>query len=143
MSREVSRSARPFYLALGVVFIGIGYIGYVVPGMPGTVFFLMALWAFKRSSPRLEDWLLNKSFMGPTLRDWEQDRSMKKSTKILAISVMWTSILVSSFLVRNRPAAVWLIPVMLACAVGVTIYIWTRKTKQEEGSRLQAPGSTH
>ena len=130
MSREVSRGARPVYLALGVVFLGFGYVGYVVPGMPGTVFFLMALWAFKRSSPRLEDWLLNKSFMGPTLRDWEQDQSMKKSTKVLAISVMWASILISSFLVRNRPSAIWLIPVMLACAVGVTIYIWTRKTKE-------------
>lgn len=122
---------RPLFAALGVVCIGIGYIGYVVPGMPGTVFFLIALWAFKKSSPRLEDWLMNKSFMGPTLRDWEQDKSMRAGTKVLAISMVWVSILASMIVLWKRPSAPWLVPVLLACAAGVTVYIWTRKTKIE------------
>jgi uncharacterized protein len=125
-----SRAVRPLFMALGVLFLGLGYVGYVVPGMPGTVFFLLALWAFKRSSPRLEDWLLNRSFMGPTLRDWERDKSIRLGTKIVAISTMWGSILISSYVLRNRPSAPWLVPVLFGCAIGVSAYIWTRKTKQ-------------
>jgi uncharacterized membrane protein YbaN (DUF454 family) len=132
--------ARSLYAVLGVACLGVGYIGYVVPGMPGTVFFLIALWAFKRSSPRMEDWLLNRSFMGPTLRDWEQERSMRATTKALAIGMVWVSILASATVLWRRPSAPWLVPVLLACAAGVTVYIWTRKTKEEpyRATRLRA-----
>jgi uncharacterized protein len=128
-SRTVSRAARPFYLGLGVLFLGLGYVGYIIPGMPGTVFFLLALWAFKRSSPRLEDWLLNRSFMGPTLRDWEQDRSIRRGTKILIMCVLWTSMLISIAIIWPRPSAPWLVPILLSCAGGVSVYILTRRTK--------------
>lgn len=116
-------------MGLGLVFVGLGFVGYVVPGLPGTVFLVLALWAFKRGSPRLEDWLLNRSFAGPTLREWEEDRSIRMRTKIMAISVVWISISISIYIVRDRPTAVWLVPVLFACAVGVTIYLWTRKTR--------------
>ncbi|MEZ0327211.1 MAG: YbaN family protein [Fimbriimonas sp.] len=120
---------RPLFAALGVVFVGLGYVGYVVPGMPGTVFFILALWAFKKSSPRLEDWLMNRSFIGPTLRDWETDKSIRLGTKRLAISMVWASILFSCVVLWSRPSAPWLVPVLLACAAGVTVYIATRNTK--------------
>jgi uncharacterized membrane protein YbaN (DUF454 family) len=129
LSQDRSRAVRPLFAALGVLFVGLGYIGYVVPGMPGTVFFILALWAFKKSSPRLEDWLLNRSFMGPTLRDWEQDKSIRRGTKILAISMVWVSILISCAAIWKRPSAPWLVPVLLACAFGVTLFLLKCKTK--------------
>ncbi len=128
-SRDSSRIARPLFAALGVFFVGLGYIGYIVPGMPGTVFFILALWAFKKSSPKLEDWLMNRTFIGPTLRDWETDKSIRRKTKTLAISMVWASILLSCIVVWNRPSAPWLVPVLLACAAGVTVFLATRKTK--------------
>ncbi len=128
-SRENSRTGRAFFAAIGVVFLALGYVGYIVPGMPGTVFFILALWAFKKSSPRLEDWLLNRSFIGPTLRDWETDKSIRRGTKTLAIAMVWASILLSCALLWNRPSAPWLVPVLLACAAGVTVFLSTRKTK--------------
>lgn len=128
--KPTHRALRPLFLGLGLVFVGLGYVGYVVPGMPGTVFMILALWAFKKSSPRFEDWLLNKSLAGPILRDWEDGRSMRKRTKFVAIGMMWASILISGIVIWPRRSAVWLEPVLLACAVGVSIYIWTRPTKQ-------------
>jgi uncharacterized membrane protein YbaN (DUF454 family) len=129
LSQDRSRAVRPLFAALGVLFVGLGYIGYVVPGMPGTVFFILALWAFKKSSPRLEDWLLNRSFMGPTLRDWEQDKSIRRETKVLAICMVWVSILISCAATWKRPSAPWLVPVLLACAFGVTLFLLKCKTK--------------
>ncbi len=128
-SRPVAQPLlKPLYFVLGILFIAIGSIGYVVPGLPGTIFFIIALWAFKRSSPRLEDWLLNKSFMGPTLRDWEADRSMKRETKVLAVSMLWCSIAFSCWLLWQRPSALWLVPTLLTVAICVSWFIWTRKT---------------
>lgn len=123
-----SKAIRPLYFLLGIVFVGLGYLGYILPVMPGTVFLILALWSFKRSSPRLEDWLLNRSPMGPTLRDWENGRSMRRRTKFVAIGMMWASILASIAIVWPRPTAIWLVPLLLAIAIGVSIYIWTRPT---------------
>jgi len=127
---QVSRVARPFYFALGIVCCGLGYIGYVTPGLPGTVFFIIALWAFKRSSPKLEDWILNRSVVGPILRDWERDRSMRPRTKVVAILFVWVSILSSCALIWSRGRSPWLPPLLLVIALSLTVYIATRKTTQ-------------
>ena len=134
--KPVSKAVRPFFLTLGLVFVGFGYVGYVVPGMPGTIFMILALWAFKKSSPKFEYWLLNKSIAGPILRDWEDGGSMSAKTKVIAISVMWASILASCLYLWPRNSPFWLIPLLLLCAVGVTIYIFTRPTKPVTGEQI-------
>src|SRR5688500_7324122 len=91
----VREATRGGYLLLGLLCVALGFIGYIVPGMPGTVFFIVALWAFKRSSPRLEQWLLNHRLVGPTLRDWHETRSISKGTKAFAIAAIWVCIGVS------------------------------------------------
>jgi uncharacterized protein len=116
-------------LCLGVLLLGLGYIGYVVPGMPGTIFFIIALWSFKRSSPRMEAWLLARPVIGPALRDWDEDRSMTMRSKILAVGCIWVSIVLSSAALWSRPSAIWLIPLIVAVALSVTVYLLTRKTK--------------
>jgi uncharacterized protein len=122
---EVSKGVRPLYLVAGLLCVGLGYVGVVVPGMPSTVFFLVALWAFKRSSPRFESWLLNHPVFGPTLRDWEETRSIRMGTKILAIAVIWVSIGVSIFLVHKPVVR----GILLVTAVLLTAFLATRKTK--------------
>ena len=58
-SVERQSSSRWIYLAVGWVAAATGAIGFVLPVLPSTVFFLIALWAFSRGSPRFERWLLN------------------------------------------------------------------------------------
>jgi hypothetical protein len=84
---------RILFALFGILCVGVGFVGLVTPGLPGFVFFLIALWSFRNSSSRLETWLLNNRMIGPTLRDWEETRSMKRSTKIIAISAIWLAIL--------------------------------------------------
>lgn len=120
-----ARGLRPLYLTLGVACVGLGYVGYVVPGMPGTVFLLIALWAFKKSSPRFESWLLNHPWFGSALRDWERDRLVSMRVKVIASTMIWVSVGVSVFLVSN----LWVRLILVACALGVTAFLVTRKTR--------------
>jgi uncharacterized membrane protein YbaN (DUF454 family) len=122
---------RPLFLVLGLFCVGIGFVNHFIPGMPSTVFYLIALWAFKRSSPRLERWILWKSPVGPALRDWEHDRSITLRTKIVAITFVWLGIGASIALLVYRHRPVWVPGLLFAIAIVLTWFLASRKTKVE------------
>ncbi len=78
------RAARLFWLGLGLLLVGIGFIGLFVPLLPSFDFLLLALPCFARSSPRLEAWLLNHPRFGPGLRAWRRNRAVPRHAKIMA-----------------------------------------------------------
>lgn len=122
--RGISRGA---YVGLGFGFVGMGLVGVVVPGWPTTIFMILALWAFKKSSPRMEAWLLNHRVFGPTLRDWEENHSIRRRTKVVAISTLWVFLILSLFLIQT----LWVKLLVAAVGVWVTWFIWSRRTKLE------------
>ena len=132
---------RVLFAGFGLGCVGIGFIGLITPGLPGFVFFVIALWAFRNSSPRLEEWILANRFIGPTLRDWEEDHSMKLSTKALAISMIWVAISVTIYRILTTPPIVveawnfhlpkWIpVALLVGTIVGLTIYLVRIPTKQ-------------
>ncbi|HRF60682.1 MAG TPA: YbaN family protein [Fimbriimonadaceae bacterium] len=125
--RSVRPGARRLWTALGVLFVGLGIVGYILPVMPGTVFLIVALFCFKRGSERLENLLLNHPRVGPILQDWERERSISKRTKIVAISMMWLFIVGSVASIRIP----WIIASAVVLGVVGTAYIASRKTKYD------------
>lgn len=73
---------------LGLLFLGIGGLGVVLPLLPTTPFVLLAAGCFARSSPRLHRWLLDSQLFGPILRDWEQHRCVPRRAKVVALVTM-------------------------------------------------------
>lgn len=98
-------------------------VGIVVPGMPTTIFLIVALWAFSKSSDRFHSWLYNHPRFGPPLRAWSEHRVIPRNAKWLAVGLMacsWTIIAV--FVAES-----WLLPVALGgILLGVASYIMTR-----------------
>jgi uncharacterized membrane protein YbaN (DUF454 family) len=83
-----SRSGRLLWAGAGHVLVALGIIGAFVPLMPTTVFLIMAVSCYARSSTRLHQWLLNHRTFGPVLRDWVEHRSMRARPKAIAITVI-------------------------------------------------------
>ena len=73
------------YMGLGFMFVGLAFIGVFIPGLPTTVFVLLAAWAFSRSSEKFEKWLLNHPIFGKLLRDWRDYGGLSVKSKITAI----------------------------------------------------------
>ncbi len=113
---------RLTYLACGMGCVALGFIGQFVPVLPTTIFYILALFCFKRSSPKLEAWLLDRPVVGPILREWDRTKSLRPATKRLILTVLWLGLAVSAALV-HKPT-VWAI--LAACGIGVTWYIVTR-----------------
>jgi len=94
---------RPLWLLLGFFFVALGFIGAAVPGMPSTVFFVLAAYFFSRSSRRFLNWLLSLPKVGPLVRDYRSGLGMPRKAKIIALCML-------SFFALT--SAIFLIPVL-------------------------------
>ena len=80
--------AKILWILLGSFFVMIGAIGAVVPGLPTTLFLILAAACYIRSSQRLYDWLITNKTFGPYLKDYREGKGMPKNAKILAVSMI-------------------------------------------------------
>ncbi len=76
---------RGAWIVAGLISVAVGSIGIVVPGLPTTVFFIVAAWCFARSSPRLERWVLDLPRIGPAVRRYRAGLGMPRRAKEWAI----------------------------------------------------------
>ena len=88
LTRSRTRVARVAWAAFGLAAVAIGAIGIVVPGLPTTVFFIIAAWAFSKSSPRLEAWVLGLPRIGPMVQDHRNGLGMPRRAKLVAMSMI-------------------------------------------------------
>jgi uncharacterized protein len=134
-----ARPVRWMWFGIGWVAVAVGFIGVVVPGLPTTVFFVVAASCFAKSSPRFEQWVLDLPKVGPMVRDYRAGLGMSRRAKAFAISVMWLFIAVAVFLTLDHP--LFRIAVIGLGIIG-TAYIFlrvpTRERVLEQISRMRS-----
>ncbi|MGI9597538.1 MAG: YbaN family protein [Acidimicrobiales bacterium] len=95
---------RLVYLLSGLSCVAIGGVGVLVPGLPTTIFFIMAAWCFSRSSRRLERWVLNLPGIGPMVSDYRDGLGMPRRAKVFAISCIVIAVSISAGLLIGNTA---------------------------------------
>lgn len=127
-----SRAMRALFVALGLLFVGLGIAGAVLPVLPATPFFLLAAACFARASARFYNWLLNNPTFGPTIREWRRYRSIRFRTKVWAIVLMSTMLATSTiFFVENRNVQVGL------AVLGVLLALWLWRIPSRDRPRTR------
>lgn len=76
------------YVSLGWFFVGLAFLGALLPLLPTTPFLLLASAMFLKSSPRLNRWLLGTRLFGPFLRDWQRHRGVRRHVKVTALLML-------------------------------------------------------
>lgn len=121
--------ARSIYIVVGLVSVGLAALGALLPGLPTTVFLLIALWAFARSSDRLHRWVTRMPLFREALVHAERyhtERAISRGVKIVAVSCAWASVALF-FLGRGlEPSVTAALLVMLAMAC--TIFMALTRT---------------
>lgn len=127
---------RYAYIALGLFCVGMAYVGFVVPGIPFSIFLVIAAWAFAKSSPRLHAWLYNHPWFGEFLTNWTQKRVFPQKGKYAMIIVMASSLAFLWFTTENIKAVAWSGGFMLL----VAIWAWRYPSTVKEHSDRLAQG---
>lgn len=116
---------RQLYLIAGLLSVGLGAIGVILPLLPTVPFMILAAFCFAQSSPRLEAWLLNHEVFGQHIRNWRERKAITRRGKWAALTAFAFSIVMALLFVKPP----WNFIPILAAAIGGT-WIWTRNEPQ-------------
>lgn len=111
-----------FWRTLVVLFIVLGFIGALLPGMPTTVFLILAAWAASKGWPQVDVWLMNHPKYGATLRAWRENGTVPRKAKWIASIMMLISGIIMLF--TNAPLAVKIFTDLTMFIVAV--WLWLR-----------------
>jgi uncharacterized membrane protein YbaN (DUF454 family) len=116
---------RMLFVIIGTLFLGIGFIGIVIPVLPTTPFLLLAAACYFRGSERLHQWLINNRIFGEFIQNYMEGKGIKTRQKIITIAFLWFMIMLSIiYMVENLIIKGLLI--VIAIAVSVHIYTLPR-----------------
>jgi uncharacterized membrane protein YbaN (DUF454 family) len=112
------RSIRRWsFLLLGLLSIGVGFVGVFVPGLPTTIFLIFASYCFTRSCPWLEDQLVRAPVFRPYLKYLDGERAMPLRARLSTVAMIWGASSISLLVVGARgPIAPWFLVTMLVAA---------------------------
>lgn len=119
------KSKNLILVSLGLICLVLGIVGYVMPGLPGTIWLIIAATLFVRSSDRLYNWVIQNKLFGQQVREFLETGSMRRRAKILSLGSMWIFSIISVLFAPYD----WMfdVPIIMLALVG-TVYIISRPT---------------
>ena len=121
---------RTIFISLGLLCVGLGFVGVFVPGIPTTIFLIIALWAFTKSSEKLRHWLLNHKRFGPILNNWQEHKVVPRRAKILMVVLMSLAVILFYYSLQSLILTIGLTTIL----VSVAIYVISLPSKVPENS---------
>ena len=138
---------KPLFIIAGTITLVLGTVGRFVPLLPTTPFYLLTAWLYMRGSDRMYNAVMKNKYFGRIIRDYMVDKSISIRTKVVTVSMLWSTIIFSAIWAVPRVAPngvfLWVIRLaLLAIAIGVTIHVLSYKTKKKtDGESLEEIGN--
>ena len=113
---------RFLWAALGLICVGLGMLGVVLPLLPTVPFMLLAAFFFARSSERLHYWQLSHRQFAPAIVDWHERGAINPRVKRIS-TIAIIAVFGLSLAMGIKPAVLVIQALVLS---GVLVFIWTR-----------------
>jgi len=94
-------------MGLGFISLGMAYVGFVVPGIPFSVFLVFSAYCFAKSNKKMHDWLYNHKYFGPFLSNWVEKKVFPTWAKYMMILVMSSTLIFLWLTTGNVKAVAW------------------------------------
>ena len=118
-------------IIVGLLFLGLGFIGIVIPGLPTTPFLLLATAMFVRSSDRLYNWVLQNKYCCHYIKAYREHKAIPQKAKTISLITMWSMILLSVFVFIPVLEIKFIVLVLGVIGTIVLLIIPTIKEKNE------------
>lgn len=112
------------FIALGSLLVAIGVLGIFLPLLPSTVFFLMALGCYGKSSHSAYRWMTTNRLFGQSLREYREEKGATLGTKVVSLLWLWGGIGLSEYFIDN----LWIRLALIAIALGVSAHLVLLRT---------------
>ncbi len=93
----IHRLRKVVWTTIGLLSLGMAYVGVVTPGIPYSPFVVFAAYCFSKGSDRLHKWIYNHKIFGPFLTNWNEKRVFPQKMKFFMLAMMGTSLLIMYF----------------------------------------------
>lgn len=121
---------------LGMICLGIAYVGIITPGIPWSTPTVVAAFCFAKSSKKWHDWIMNHKLFGPFLTNWSEKRIFPTRAKWMMVITMDISLITLYLTTGNIGLVVGLGAFMLLVAV----WAWRYPGTVEEWQHRVAQG---
>ena len=122
--RLSTRLVRWLLAGLAVLSFAIGWVGLFVPGLPTTIFWIVAVLCAGRACPVIREWVYRCGRAGTLVKGVVEERSLPRRAKRRALIGLWLCLGLSMawlvWLQGPTVAVAWLLPIV---GIGVSVYI--------------------
>lgn len=105
------------YISVGIIGLGLGAVGAVMPMLPAFPFLMLAAYCFGKSSERLDQWFRNTKLYKDNLEDYVSGRGMTRKAKIRVVITV-TVLMSIGFLIMFGKG------IFIGCAVLSAVWIF-------------------
>ena len=132
----MNRVKKALWFSLGMFCLGMAYIGVITPGIPFSIFLVIAAYSFAKSSKKWHDWIFNHKYFGPFLTNWYSYRVFPRFAKYSMVLVMASTLIITYWLTDNTMAVLWS-GIAMGC---VAVWAWKYPSTRQEHDKRKAEG---
>lgn len=101
------------YILLAFLFLGLGFVGVMLPVLPTTPFLLLASFFFAKGSPKFNRWFLSTKLYKNHLEEFIETRSMTLKKKLLIVIPVSIMLFTSAFMMEKISLRILIISLIL------------------------------
>ena len=136
MRSRLAKFKRAAWFSLGLVCLGIAYIGVVTPGIPWSTPTVGAAYCFAKSNDRWHRWLMSHPLFGPFLTNWSERRVFPRRGKWMMVITMDISLIITYL----TTGSIWLTASLGLAMLLVAVWAWRFPSTREEADARVAEG---